>query len=137
MRTFLPSRLRIPPVLLVLAAVAGCGAANVIGPGNQLQVTNAPDDFQFQATDLNNVTQTLTYNWSNTGDSASINQSSSLTGGSATLTVLGPTGTVLYQSGLQNNGTFHTQKDTSGTWQIQVVLTKANGTPNFRIQKAP
>jgi hypothetical protein len=44
---------------------------------------------------------------------------------------------VLYQASLQNNGTFHTQKGTSGTWQIQVALTTADGTLNVRVQKAP
>jgi hypothetical protein len=114
-----------------------CSSENVIGPGNQLQVTNATDNFQFQVSDLSNVTQRLTYNWSNTGDSANVNQASSLTGGTATLTVRGPSGTTLYESGLQANGTFHTQKGTTGTWQIEVVLTKADGTLNFRVQKAP
>jgi hypothetical protein len=129
--------LGIPHAVLALTALAACGGDNVIGPSNQLQVTNATDDFQFQVSNLNNVTQTLTYNWSNTGDSANVNQASSLTAGSATLTIRGPTGTELYQAALQNNGTFHTQKGTSGTWQIQVALSKASGTVNFRVQRAP
>lgn len=137
MRTIPRARLGILGLALALAALATCSSDNVIGPGNQLQVTNAPDDFQFQVSNLNNVTQTLTYSWSNTGDSANINQASSLTSGSATLTILGPTGTLLYQSGLQNNGTFHTPKDATGTWQIQVGMSKADGTLNFRVQKAP
>jgi hypothetical protein len=131
------SLLGIAGLVLALAALAGCGASNLIGPGNQLQVTNAADDFQFQVSTLSNVTQTLTYSWSNTGDSTNINQASTVTGGTATLTVRGPTGTLLYQSGLQANGTFHSLKGTTGTWQIQVVLSKANGTLNFRVQKAP
>ncbi len=137
MRTISKPWLGIPGLVLALATLATCSSENVIGPGNQLQVTNAPDDFQFQVSNLSNVTQTLTYNWSNTGDSANVNQASSLTGGSATLTIRGPTGTLLYQSGLQTNGTFHTLKDATGTWQIQVVLSKADGTLNFRVQKAP
>ena len=114
-----------------------CSSTNTIGPSNQLQMSNIADDFQFQVTALSNVSQTLTYTWSNTGDSANINQASSLTSGSATLTVRGPTGTVLYQAGLQNNGTFHTAKGTVGNWQIQVVMDKAGGALNFRVQKAP
>lgn len=124
-------------LVLTSAVLATCGSDNVIGPGNQLQVTNAADDFQFQVSNLKDVTQTLTYSWSNTGDSANVNQASSLTGGSATLTIRDSVGTLLYQAGLQNNGTFHTQKSTAGTWQVQVVLSKADGTLNFRVQKAP
>jgi len=120
-----------------LSTFVACGSANVIGPANQLQVANVADNFQFQVTGLANVTQTLTYSWTNSGDSANINLASTLSGGTATLTVRGPTGTVLYQSGLQANGTFHTQKGTTGTWQVELVLAKATGTLNFRVQKAP
>ena len=137
MRTVPQARLGIPGLVLAFTALAACSTENVIGPGNQLQVTNVADDFQFQVSSLSNVTQTLSYSWSNTGDSANVNQASSLTGGSATLTIRGPTGTLLYQSALQNNGTFHTLKDATGAWQIQVVMSKANGTLNFRVQKAP
>jgi len=46
----------------------GCGdAANLIGPANQLEVTNQADTFQWQVTALDNVTQTVTYTWSMTG----------------------------------------------------------------------
>ena len=131
------SAIRYVMLASVLAVAAACSSENVIGPANQLQVTNAADDFQWQVSNLSNVTQTLTYSWTNTGDSANINQASSLAGGTATLTVRGPTGTLLYQSGLQNNGTFHSLKGTTGTWQIEVVLSKADGSLNFRVQKAP
>ena len=112
---------------LALVAVAACGSNNVIGPANQLQVTNAADDFQFQVTAMRNVSQTLSYSWSNTGDSANINQASSLTGGTATLTLRGPGNTVLYQGNLATNGTMHSQKGVTGTWRIDVVLSRADG----------
>jgi hypothetical protein len=120
------------------ALILACGSsANIIGPGNQLQVTNAPDDFQFQVTSLANVDQTLRYTWSNTGDSANVNQASAVTGGTATLTIRDPGGAVVYQSNLQTNGTFHSAKSTTGAWKIEVKLVNADGTVNFRVQKAP
>ena len=131
------SPLGISALTLALVGLATCTSSNVVGPSNQPQVTNVVDNFQFQVSNLNNVTQTLTYNWSNSGDSANVNQSSSLTSGAATLTIKGPTGTVLYQAGLQNNGTFHTLKGTTGTWQIVVAMNGAGGGLNFRVQKAP
>jgi hypothetical protein len=137
MRTIPAARLVAPALLVALTGLATCTSANVIGPENQLQVTNAQNDFQFQVSNLDNVTQTLTYSWSNTGDSANVNQASSLSGGSATLTIRGPTGTVLYQSSLQNNGTFHTLKDAPGAWQLRVAVSRADGTLNFRVQRAP
>ncbi len=123
-------------VALLLGACGGDGS-NGIGPGNQLQVTNAADDFQLQVTSLANVHATLRYAWTNTGDSASINQATVLTGGSATLTVRGPDSVVVYQSDLAGNGTFQSSLSTPGTWYIELRLRKADGDVNFRVQKAP
>ena len=123
--------------VVAAGALLACGDNTLIGPRNQLEVTNATDDFQWQVSNLRNVTQTLTYDWTNTGDSANVNQASVVTGGNATLTIRAPSGAVVYQAGLQNNGTFHSQKSTVGTWKIEVVLTDADGTLNFRVQRAP
>ncbi len=132
----MPTTFRILAAALLLGACGGDGS-NGIGPGNQLQVTNASDDFQLQVTNMTNVTETLRYAWSNTGDSASINQASVVTGGTATLTVRGPDSTVVYQSDLAGNGTFHSALSTTGTWYIELRLRHADGDVNFRVQKAP
>jgi hypothetical protein len=131
--------LRVLPRLAILVSllVACSDSANLIGPGNQLQVTNATDDFQFQVTNLANVQQMLSYTWANTGDSASVNQASAITGGGATLTIKDPGGAIVYQSDLKTNGTFHSTKSTTGAWRIEVKLTSTDGTVNFRVQKAP
>ncbi len=128
-------------VMVAIPAAAGAMAAcsssssNVLGPSNQLQVTDTTDNFQLQATALSNVTQTLSYNWKNTSDSASVNQASTLTGGTAVLTIQDSTGTQLYQASLTNNGTFKTAVGHAGTWMIKVVITGASGALNFRVQK--
>lgn len=124
-------------LLLSLALLgAGCDAGtNVIGPENQLEVTNAPDNFQWQVTALSKVTQTLTYTWAHTGTTANVNQSSSLSGGSADLRVLDATGKEVYSSSLATNGTSQTAAGTAGNWTIRVSLAKAGGTLNFRVQK--
>ena len=123
--------------MAAVGALLACGGDSLIGPRNQLEVRNATDDFQWQVSNLRNVTQTLTYDWTNSGDSANVNQASVVTGGNATLTIRSPSGTVVYQAGLQNNGTFHSQKAAVGIWRIEVVLTDADGTLNFRVQRAP
>jgi hypothetical protein len=119
------------------AVIAACNSSGVIGPSNQLQVTNAADDFQFQVSKLAKVSQTLQYTWTNTGDSANVNQASALTAGAATLTIRDPAATVVYQADLTKNGTFHTAKATTGAWTIEVNLANVNGVVNFRVQKAP
>src|SRR5690349_632187 len=59
--------------LTSLGVVLACG--NSSGPlaPFEPQINNAPDNFQFQASGVTNVTWTYTYRWSNTGDSATIN----------------------------------------------------------------
>ena len=83
---------------IVATALPGCGGSNgtpgnnALAPQFQPQVVNNTDDFQFQATGMTGVTQTLDYAWRNTGVQANVNQSCSLTGGTATLVLTDSTG---------------------------------------------
>lgn len=123
-------------VAALLALAAACG--NSTGPlaPFEPQINNVADDFQFQATGVTNVTWTYTYAWSNTGDSATVNQATTITGGAATLTILDKNGTQLYSQSLSANGTFGMTKGLAGSWTIRVVFTNYSGTVNFRAQKA-
>ena len=120
-------------LLLVLAC--GCGN-DPVSPGRDWQVTNAPDNFQFQATAMENYTKTLQYSWSNSGTAASVDQSSSVTDGTATLSVRDANGTVVYSRSLGQNGSFPTAAGAPGTWTLILSLSKTTGTLNFRAQKA-
>ena len=120
---------------LLLVGVAACDSGNVIGPENEPEVTNVADNFQWQVSNLNNVTQTLTYTWQNTGTMANVDQATSPSGGSATLTIRDADGAQVYSRGLSENGTFQTDTGTSGSWTIVAELSGADGTFNFRVQK--
>ena len=120
---------------LALLAVSCGSTANPIGPSNQPEVANLRDDFQFQASNLSATTQTLTYNWENTGTSANVNQSGSLSSGTATLTIRTPSGQQVYNRDLSATGTFTSSTGAPGSWQIEVRLTNVTGTLNFRVQK--
>jgi len=120
-----------------LLLLTGCGdSSNGIGPENQLEVTNAVDQFQFQLTALEKVTDRRRYDWENTGPRATIDISQAITGGSATLTIRDGEGTVLYNAEISQENETTTPAGVSGTWEIEVVLTKCTGTFNFRVQKA-
>ncbi len=123
--------------LFAVALLAGCGGSGT-GPlaPFQPQISNAADNFQFQATGVTNVTWTFTYRWSNTGDSATVNNSTTTTAGSATLTVYDQNNTQVYSQALGPSGTVGTSKGVTGLWTIQVVFTNYSGTVNFRVQKA-
>lgn len=122
--------------LAAIALAAACG--NSSGPlaPFQPQISNIPDNFQFQATGVTNVTWTYTYTWSNSADSATVNQATTVTGGSVTLTISDNNGTQVYSQSLTGNGTFGMSKGVRGTWTIKVVFTNYSGTVNFRVQKA-
>ena len=122
--------------LAALALVAAaCGSSTGLAPF-QPQINNVADDFSFQATGVTNASGTYTYTWANSGDSATVNQATTITAGSATITLLDATGTQVYSASLNANGTFGMTKGLAGTWTVTVVLTGYSGTVNFRVQKA-
>jgi hypothetical protein len=121
---------------IICMIVAACGSNTGPLAPFQPQINNLPDNFQFQATGVTNVTWTYTYMWSNSGDSATVNQASTITGGSATLTIFDNNGTQLYSQSLSANGTFGMIKGLHGNWTIKVVFANYSGTVNFRAQKA-
>ena len=122
--------------LLLMSLSTGCGSGNsALNPIFQPQISNQADNFQFQATGVKNVTQTLTYTWQDTGTAASINQACAATAGSATITVKDSSGALVYSADLTANGTFSSSQGASGGWTIVVTLTNVSGTLNFRVQK--
>ena len=129
-------RLRQTAVFLSCLIVGACGSSTGPLAPFQPQINNLADNFQFQATGVTNVTWTYTYTWSNSGDSATVNQVTTVTGGSATLTILDNNGTQLYSQSLSSNGTFGMTKGVHGNWTIKVGFTNYTGTVNFRVQKA-
>lgn len=125
-------------VLAIVAVVlaAACGDSTAPLAPFQPQINNATDNFQLQATGVSNVTWTFVYTWANSGDSATVNQATTVTGGSAMLTIADKNGTQLYSQSLSANGTFGMSKGVAGNWTITVTLTNYSGTLNFRVQKA-
>lgn len=137
----MPTRRQVRPLVtaalaLALLDMSGCGN-NPVSPGKDLQVSNAPDNFQFQVTGVQNYTHIYQYAWANTGTVASVNQASSLTGGTAVLVIRDNAGTQVYSRNLADNGTFDTAAGSAGTWTIVLTTNKATGTLNFRVQKKP
>lgn len=131
--------LRLAAVGLVATfTMSACGDASPASPlaPFQPQINNAPDNFQFQATGVANVSWTHDYVWSNSGTGASINQSTTVASGAATVTVFDANGTQVYSQSLSANGTFTTAAGDPGNWTIRVTLTQYDGTINFRAQKA-
>lgn len=119
----------------LVALFAACSSGNVTGPENQPEIVNNTDSFEFQVTGLDNVSETLSYTWQNTGAQANVNRSSSVSHGTGTLIVRDAEGTEVFRGDLGENSTVATSSGVAGTWQIQVVLSGVSGTLNFRLEK--
>ena len=120
---------------VVLASLAACSDST--SPGIQPEISNVPDNFQYQVTDVRNYTHTDSYDWQNTGTQANVDQSTTVTGGTATLAILDANGAEVYNRSLAENGTFTTAGGASGAWTIRVIYVEAVATVNFRVQKSP
>ncbi len=137
MRVFTQSPFRTLVLAIVLVGSTMCSGDNVLGVENQLMVSLAPDNFAFKVSNMSNVSQSLSYNWITTGDSAVVSNSSNLIGGTVAFTVRGPGGGVLFQSALTTNGSAVTMHGTPGSWQIEFVFSKTDGNVTLTVVKAP
>jgi hypothetical protein len=124
-------------VLLFVAVVLGCGSSNPAAPLSafQPQIANNPDNFQFQATAVQNVTAVVQYTWSNSGLQATVNHSSAVDSGTTVVQLFDANNTEVYSSALLASGTPATTAGVTGNWRIRVTLSNVYGTLNFRAQK--
>jgi hypothetical protein len=119
---------------MALAALVASCSEDPLAPFEP-EINNATDSFQLQATNVRDVSTTLTYTWRNTGTVANINHSTTATGGSARLTIRAANGTQVYSHLLVPSLNEPTSVGTTGDWTIQLVLANYSGTLNFRVQK--
>lgn len=131
------SKVKVGLVTLMFAtaalAIAGC-SEDPLSPF-QPEVGNNADNFQFQATGVQNVTTTAMYVWHNTGTSAKVNQSSAITGGGAEVVLRDAANVEVYRRSLSMNGDSISVAGTPGNWTITVTLSSLDGTLNFRAEK--
>ncbi|HWR82628.1 MAG TPA: hypothetical protein VN285_04945 [Candidatus Deferrimicrobium sp.] len=121
---------------IAVLSMLGCGSdkANPIS-GFEPEIINDADAFQFQVTNATNVSVNLSYEWQNTGAQATINHSTALDAGTATVTLFDADATQMYQNGLLASGTHSSATGTPGTWTVRVSLVNFSGTVNFRVEK--
>jgi len=115
--------------------VAACGDS-ATAPGRDPQVINSTDNFQYQISDIQDFSGSQVYTWQNTGTTATVNQSASISAGSATLVIRDASGAQVYSHSLVDNGTFSSSAGTAGAWSIRVTYSGASATVNFRADKA-
>ena len=131
-----PSRTRVVLAALLISGLVACSEGPT-SPGVQPQITNLTDDFGYQVSGVQNYTSTDSYGWLNTGTDATVDHSTSLTSGSATLVILDAVGAEVYSRPLDQSGSFATASGTAGNWTIRIVyVSTTSPAVNFRVQKA-
>ena len=128
-------------LLVVMLSVAACSddpEDNPVGPvgtgtGTDPAITNNTDDFQFQLNNTTNFSTNGGYTWRNTGTSARVTNSSSISAGAGTLVVRDSGGRIVYSKNLTEAGT--TEVGPTGEWRIEIAPAGVTGTINFRVQK--
>lgn len=122
-------------VLAALAMiVSACGSDSITNPLFEPEITNVAGNFQLQASAVTRVTQTLSFTWQNSATTANIDQSGSITAGTATLRLRDASGAVVYTGDLTDTGSFTSSAGNAGAWTIQLVLSEVSGNLNFRVQ---
>lgn len=127
-------RVRAAALTVVLLVMAACGDGSITDPQFEPEVTNIAGSFELQATGVSGITETLSYSWQNSATTANVDQSGSITAGTATLRIRDAAGTTVYTGNLASTGSVSTSAGTAGTWTIQLVLQDMTGTLNFRVQ---
>lgn len=123
-------------VVIGAVVLAACGD-EATAPGRDPEIINATDNFQYQITDIQGFSGAHVYSWQNTGTIGTVNQSTTVTAGAATLIIRDANGTQVYNRSLAENGTFSSSAGTAGTWTVRVVYVNADATVNFRVDKGP
>ena len=131
-----------PPLSISLSRrfAFACALATLVACDDPLspfqpEVTSAPDNFQAQATGVSNVSATRTFTWSNTGTRATVNHSTTTSGGQTRLVIRDAVGTVVYDHALSSSLNEPTAVGAAGAWTIELRLTEYTGTLNFRAEK--
>jgi hypothetical protein len=129
-------------ILLLLAGLSlGCWQENVavIGPDNSPVLVLKTDTLSYRADGLDNVHQTLSWSWTNTGTRAEINHNSLVPHGITQLTIRDGAGTVVYDLNIQliYQEVQHTDSGAAGTWTVDLAMYGTTGDLDFMILGKP
>lgn len=118
----------------VLVAILLSACSDPLAPFEP-EVTNATDNFQFQATGVAGLTLERSYTWQNTGTQATVDHSTATNLGLARVVIIDAAGATVYDATLVPSGNVATAVGVAGNWTIELILTGFSGTLNFRVQK--
>ena len=123
---------------LLLSLLVGSTACkeeeNSLHP-SQITYTDLPDLFSFSVSGLDNVTDHEPFLWTMTGNQATVDVTSGLTGGSGFLQVRGGNGEIVFAEDLRSGWDTLTSMNFPGLWQIDIVFERADGDISIAIER--
>jgi len=134
------SALRLATLVTVVAIAAACQDSIIkyLGPENGEIATVLTDSLRYQATDLDNVTDTRTWNWVMTGSVAAVHHHSFVHHGQGRLTILDNVGDTVYRMvPLEFELENETAVGQPGNWIVNLELFGARGRVDFVLTRAP
>lgn len=111
---------------------AGCASTHTAG--NDFQVTNRSDFFEFKIGTAKTFTMSQNYAWWNPDSSASVRQDSGIQSGEALVEIRDADGVVVHLKNLREQGTMVSLKGKPGMWSVKVTLDKASGLVRFQVE---
>lgn len=135
MRMQIPSRARRALFLPLLVITTACQEEeNTLDP-SQITYSDLPDIFTFSVTGMDNVTDHEPFLWTMTGNQATVDVTSGLTGGSAFLQMRGGNGQIVFAEDLRAGVDTVTDVNFPGLWQIDIVFEKADGDISIALER--
>ena len=122
-------------LLLAAAITTGCtdSVINVIQPGNQETVTVVGDSFAYIATDLENVSDRVSYTWNNPMERMTLIHQSFLPHGYGLLVVQDASGFVVDSTLLEYQLETESRAGVPGLWTITLIYAAAWGRAQFSL----
>jgi hypothetical protein len=120
--------------LLCAWLLLGMGCASTHPAGNDFQVTNRSDFFEFKIGTAKTLTMSQNYAWWNPDSSATVRQGSDIQGGEALLEIRDADGAVVHSKNLREQGTMVSLKGKPGMWSVKVTLDNATGSVRFQVE---
>ena len=112
----------------------GAGCASTHTSGNDFQVTNRSDFFEFKIGTAKTLTMSQNYAWWNPDSSAAVRQDSNVLDGEALVEIRDADGAVVHSKNLREQGTMASLKGKPGMWSVKVTLDKATGSVRFQVE---
>jgi len=105
------------------------------------EIINSAGNFELQATDVSNVSESVEFLWVNPGAKANpnvranIDNSSVIDKGTATIKIIDAQGNEVYSGNLNEHGSYTSDYGIPGTWTIELNLSEVSGDLNINVEE--